>query len=126
MHETSLVQSLLRQAAAVLAEHGGAGIEQIRVEIGPLSGVEPVLVGSAFDRLVGASACQGAKLVIEEVDLGARCRECFREFVIEQFRFVCPACDSCAVQVIRGDEFRLLDVTLREVDDAALPMGGRS
>ncbi len=125
MHETSLVQALLRQAAAVLDQHGGAGLEQIRVEIGPLSGVEPLLVASAFDRLVEATACRGAVLVIEEVDLGARCCDCSHEFTIEQYRFVCPACASRAVQVTRGDEFRLLDVTLRAGDDAELSMGER-
>lgn len=120
MHETSLVQSLLRQAAIVLTDHRGSAVEQIRVEIGPLSGVEPLLVASAFDRLVETTACSGAALVIEQIELTARCRDCEREFVIEQFRFVCPLCTSGSVQILRGDEFRLLDVTIREEDDVRL------
>ncbi len=118
MHETSLVLSLLRQAATILQSHRGAAVEQIRVEIGPLSGVEPLLVASAFDRLVEDSDCRGANLVIEEVSLDARCESCSREFVIERFRFVCPNCSSRSVRVVRGEEFRLLDLVIREHESA--------
>jgi hydrogenase nickel incorporation protein HypA/HybF len=116
MHEASLVQSLLAQSARILEEHGGRSVESIRVEIGPLSGVEPLLVRSAFERMCDSTPCRGAFLTIEEVPLSARCQRCCLEFEIEAFRFVCPSCKSTLIQVTRGDEFRLLDVTIHEAE----------
>ena len=112
MHETSLVRSLLNQVERLRYTHGGSSVTQIKVEIGPLSGVEPLLVRNAFDRLVSDSSCSGAELVIDVVPLRARCRDCHTEFTLEAFRFECPHCASRAVHVTRGDEFRLFNVTL--------------
>lgn len=117
MHEASLVQSLLAQTAAIMEQHGGRSVESIRVEVGPLSGVEPLLVKSAFERMCDSTPCRGAILTLEEVPLSARCRRCGAEFKIEAFRFVCPFCESTLLQVTKGDEFRLLDVTIREVEE---------
>lgn len=113
MHEASLVRSLLRQVSDLLVAHQGESVEVIRVEMGPLSGVERVLVEIAFTEQVDSTPCRGAKLEVTEVPLSAKCRECRAEFAIERFRFVCPECGSPHVQVTGGEEFRLLDVDLR-------------
>jgi hydrogenase nickel incorporation protein HypA/HybF len=113
MHEASLVRSLLRQVSDLLIAHDGQAVETIRVEMGPLSGVERLLVEIAFKRQVNDSLCCGATLQIEDVPLSAVCRDCGDEFDIERFRFRCTACDSPRVQVTGGDEFRLLDVDIQ-------------
>ena len=120
MHETSLVRSLLRQVGELLVKHGGSCVETIRVEIGPLSGVERLLVESAFSQIVESTACRGADLVVEEIPLAAVCRECTAEFEVEQFRFLCPCCDSGRVRITGGDQFRLLDVTIETPDSSQL------
>lgn len=118
MHEASLVKSLMGQVAAVLAEHRGAGVSEIRVEIGPLSGVEPALVHSAFERLAPASPARGARLIIDEVPLTVRCRTCETQFAIEDFNFCCPECGSTNLVELRGHEFRLLEVTIEQPEPA--------
>jgi hydrogenase nickel incorporation protein HypA/HybF len=111
MHEASLVRSLLEQVEQLLREHGGAAVEQITVQVGPLSGVEPLLVLEAFQRLAPDwPAAAAAALEIEEVALEAECGDCGAGFEIHSFRFQCPVCGSQAVRVIRGDEFRLLSI----------------
>lgn len=112
MHETSLVRSLLMQVEQIAAQHGSACVTRVEVEVGPLSGVEPLLVRSAFDRLVDRSRWPSAELAIEEVSLEARCRSCGAEFSIEDFAFRCPRCASSSVRVTRGDQFRLLNVSI--------------
>ncbi|MBL6704609.1 MAG: hydrogenase maturation nickel metallochaperone HypA [Planctomycetaceae bacterium] len=113
MHEASLVRALLTQVGKLLTGHNGATVEVVRVEIGPLSGVEPTLVEIAFQQQVDATPCCGATLKIKEVPLTAVCRDCSNEFNIESFRFQCIACGSNQVRITHGDEFRLLDVELR-------------
>ncbi|MEZ6061336.1 MAG: hydrogenase maturation nickel metallochaperone HypA [Planctomycetaceae bacterium] len=114
----SLVRSLLTQVEQLRLQHGAATVTRIEVELGPLSGVEPLLVSDAFERLVPATNSPGAELAIREVPLGGICRDCGNDFVVESFRFECPGCGSRSVQVSRGDEFRLLNVTLDGSSDA--------
>ncbi len=132
MHEMSLVRSLLRQVGDLLLEHGGVSVETIRVQLGPLSGVERTLVEIAFAHEVRLTPCRGAELHIEEVPLTAACRDCRREFEVQQFHFVCPQCHSAQIRITGGDDVRLLEVDLetsepclREALDAASPPARR-
>ena len=121
MHEVSLVQSLLEQVDRIVTEQGGRAAVEVRVEIGPLSGVEPLLVKAAFDQLTGrrshetsvrALTSLATTLIIDEVPLTARCGSCHTEFIVERFRFVCPHCGLRETNVVRGDAFRLMSVTV--------------
>ena len=118
MHEASLVRALLTQVGDLLIEHNGEAVEVVRVEMGPLSGVERTLVEVAFQQQVDTTTCRGARLQIDEVPLSAVCRDCGNEFEIKHFRFQCPACSSSLVQVTGGEEFRLLDVEIRTASPA--------
>lgn len=121
MHELSLVRSLIRQVESILTTEGGIATE-IEISIGPLSGVEPLLVQSAFDQLAPASPLRDAVLRIEQSELRARCRHCDQEFAVESFLFQCPACDSRLVDVTSGDDFRLLSISIAE-EGEPLPLG---
>ena len=116
MHEASLVWSLLKQVECLADEHHSTAVKRIEVEIGPLSGVEPLLVRSAFEMLALGSVASAAELVITEVDLKAQCQACGGEFVLDAFRFVCPQCASRSIRVTHGDEFRLLNVMLETAE----------
>ncbi|RMG35760.1 MAG: hydrogenase maturation nickel metallochaperone HypA [Planctomycetota bacterium] len=118
MHETSLVAALLRQVARLAREHRAAAVEEIRVEMGPLSGVERPLIELAFAELADGTVCRGARLRVEEVPLEAVCCDCGARFEIQRFRFRCRRCDSPRLEVLRGDAFRLVDVVLRTHDVA--------
>jgi hydrogenase nickel incorporation protein HypA/HybF len=120
MHEMSLVRTLLNQVAALLSEHHGESVEEVHVELGPLSGVEPLLVQSAFEQLALDRAMAESKLFVHEIPLEAKCRQCDAVFEIEQFRFRCALCGSSDVQVTRGDEFRLLSITIRQATSEEL------
>ena len=77
MHEESLMRSLLKQVEQLAQQHQAISVEEIEVEIGPLSGVEPLLLSSAFDRLKDdAPICANAVLEIKTVDLLVKCRDC--------------------------------------------------
>ena len=116
MHEFSLVRSLLEQVACIVSSQSGRAAVEVRVEIGPLSGVEPLLVKAAFTQLASDSSASDATLIIDEVPLTARCHSCHTEFELENFRFVCPHCDGRETSVVRGDAFRLMSVTV-DVED---------
>ncbi len=112
MHEVSLVRSLLEQVDRIVIEQDGRAAVEVRVEIGPLSGVEPLLLKEAFAQLAG-----NGTLIIDEVPLTARCDSCHTEFELETFGFVCPHCDSRETSIVRGDTFRLMSVTVDVPED---------
>lgn len=113
MHEHSLVRALIRQVSQVAVDNAADAVERVRVELGPLSGVEPVLVDLAWQQLGPGTICNEATLILEEIPLRCRCRACHEEFEVAEIRLECTACGSHSVQVTGGDEFRLLDVTIR-------------
>lgn len=112
MHERSLISALLRQVTELVAEEDGARVTEVRVRVGPLSGVEPLLLASAFDDLAPAELGRAARLVMHEVDLQGRCQRCGHDFVMPDFRFVCPLCDATAVRVTGGDGVVLESIAL--------------
>lgn len=114
MHELSLVRSLLRHVDHVLVENRVENATTVEIGIGPLSGVEPELVRSAFERLTEPSNLKQTRLVITESLLVVKCLQCRSRSTLKNFVFRCDQCGSGRVQVVEGDEFRLLSVTVPE------------
>jgi hydrogenase nickel incorporation protein HypA/HybF len=106
----SLVRSLLRQVAELRAAQAGAAVREVRVEVGPLAGVEPLLLAAAFERLAGQWGLEQAVMRVDEVPLEAQCSQCQTIFAVEGFRFVCPHCGEMRLRVVRGDALVLESV----------------
>lgn len=115
MHERSLLLALLHQVSRIQAEHGDAAVEEIAVEAGWLSGVEPALLRSAF--LEFAPQYPQASLTVQTVPVTAQCQACRHAWDMDRFTGACPACRSPLVQITGGDALRLLYVTLKENSD---------
>jgi hydrogenase nickel incorporation protein HypA/HybF len=105
---------MIKQVEAIVANEGGGKVSEIHVSIGPLSGVEPMLVQSAFDHLAPESQLIDTILKIDRTQLEAICRQCRESFVVESYCFQCPACQSRSVRITKGDEFRLLSVSVED------------
>ena len=113
MHEQSLVRALLSQVAQVREENGRRNVTAIHVEVGPLSGVEPELLTSAFLQLRTDSCASQAELVLQHVDLLGYCSLCKTESLIEDFNFRCPNCSE-GLSVTCGDSLTLTSITLAD------------
>lgn len=129
MHELSIVRSLCGQAGRVARLHGARSIRSLVLEVGPLSGVVPDLLETAFDAYRAADPlCRDARLEVRRTALVVRCEACSAETTIDTFRFRCPACDDPRVRVVRGEELLLRDLVLEvasEAEDAPDPTGPR-
>ena len=114
MHEESLTRALLSQVVDLARVHYAVAVRQIEVSCGPLSGVDPVLLQSAFKRIQREySGCEQAELTIVDPGLPAQCRQCQNTFQVVNFRFLCPLCGSGQVQVLDGDCLKLLNLQLQ-------------
>ena len=76
MHELSIALSILDIAAEESERRGGCGIGAIHLRMGPLSGVVPEALQSAFELARHEYAFSGARLVIEETPILLRCDRC--------------------------------------------------
>lgn len=114
MHEWSFAQKLLQQAAGICRQQGALHCSEVRIQIGPLSGIEATLLASAFEQLASEHEIAPTRLVIEQTPLVVRCRDCQAESKLSGFDFYCRECNGRAVQVVQGDQLELVSVT---VDD---------
>jgi hydrogenase nickel incorporation protein HypA/HybF len=119
MHESSLVRTLLAQVREACQPYSPNDIDEVVVAIGPMAGVEPLLVASAFELITRATDLAHARLIIQHVPLRLACQSCGGEHESDEIRFACPRCASPRTRVIAGDGMILRHIILRTPQEAA-------
>jgi hydrogenase nickel incorporation protein HypA/HybF len=113
VHELSVCQALLTQVADIAAGRGGAVVERITIEMGPLCGLEPALLASAFAIARTGGCAAQAELVIESTAVTVDCTACGARSLTASNRLVCAACGGFRTRIVAGDELRLRRVELQ-------------
>ncbi len=112
MHELAVAQALVEQVDEVIRKHGAVSASLIRVRIGPLAGVVPELLGSAFPLAAAGHRMERAVLDLVAAPIRVRCQTCGTETEAAMNRLVCGTCGDWHTQVISGDELLLVSVEL--------------
>jgi len=112
MHELSVCQALLDQVAQVACERQARRIVSITLRIGPLSGVEPALLASAFPLASAGTAATNAALIIERTGVRVRCLDCGAQSETVISSLTCAACGGWRIEILSGDELLLASVEL--------------
>lgn len=112
MHELSLCMNVIDQVTALAAEHRARSVTRIIVRIGVLSGVEPLLLESAFSIAQPGTVAEHASFITELTPARIRCRDCAAESDAAPQSLCCPVCGSVATRLIGGDELLLASVEL--------------
>jgi hydrogenase nickel incorporation protein HypA/HybF len=120
VHELSVCQALLTQVTDIAMESGASAVARIIVEVGPLSGIDPALLASAFDVVRAGSYASGAELSIETMPVTISCLVCGTESQTLPNRLLCAGCGGYRTRVVSGDELRLRTVELRMPEPRAL------
>jgi hydrogenase nickel incorporation protein HypA/HybF len=113
VHELSVCQALLAQVTEIAIDRGASAVAQINVEVGPLSGVEPALLASAFEVVRAGSCAAKATLSITTMVVTISCLSCGAESQTRPNRLLCDICGGYRTRVVGGDELRLRRVELR-------------
>jgi len=114
MHELSVCQSIIDQVTRVAQQHQGSFVEKIYLQVGPLSGVEPKLLLSAFPLARANSVASHAELIINTLPIRVVCKNCGAETQVNANRLVCGSCGDWQTQLISGDELLLERVELHK------------
>lgn len=118
MHELSLCQDVIDQVTALAAKHRARSVASVTVRIGVLSGVEPLLLESAFTIARTGTVADQARFVTSLIPTRVHCRACGLDSETGPNRLRCPACGSGDTELMSGDELTLASVELM-VDDAS-------
>ena len=116
MHEFAICRNLLDQVEAIAETHSARAVPLIRLQIGPLAGVEPALLRRAFSLACAGTRAEGGELIIEAMPVRVFCAACNGTFAAAVNRLACPACAGTETKVVGGDEMVLASVEL-DVDD---------
>lgn len=112
MHELAVAQALVEQVNAVIDQHHASSATAIRVRIGPLAGVVPELLATAFPLAAAGNRMEHAQLEFTHAPIQVHCQTCGAETEAAMNRLVCGACGDWHTQLISGDELLLESVEL--------------
>ncbi len=118
MHELAICQSLIQQVESIAQQHGARGADYIRLEIGPLAGVEAPLLERAFTIARAGTLAETATLDIVIQPLQVRCNTCGGESEAKSNRLLCGHCGDWHIEIVSGDQMLLtrVELTLEEDD----------
>jgi hydrogenase nickel incorporation protein HypA/HybF len=116
VHELSLCEDLLSQVITIAAQHNAASVESITVQIGALSGVEPLLLESAFALIKVGTLAEEAELILQTAPVIVLCGKCGTQSEVAANRLLCKACQSHETTLLSGDELILASVALNCAD----------
>lgn len=112
MHELSICQSLLQQIESIAEQHNASRVYHVKLQIGPLSGVEAQLLKNAFPIAVAGSIAEQADLEIEQLPIRVACKHCGAETEASLNRLICGSCGHWQTRLLSGDEILLASLEL--------------
>jgi hydrogenase nickel incorporation protein HypA/HybF len=123
VHELTVAQALVEQVDAVIDQHGATQASLIRLRIGPLAGVVPELLATAFPLAAAGSRMERAALEFTHAPIQVHCQTCGLDTEAAMNRLICGACGDWHTQIISGDELLLESVELISASplDSPLP-----
>jgi hydrogenase nickel incorporation protein HypA/HybF len=113
MHEMALAESILTTLEEQARTHDYKRVKVVRLEIGPLAGVETEALRFSFDVVVKGTLADGARLDIDTDPARAWCLACGKLVVVAARYDPCPDCGGHQLQITSGTELRIKEL---EVD----------
>ncbi len=113
MHEMGIALQIIEIATdSIPSDAGDVRIEKINLKIGKLAAVVPDSLRFCFDAAIKDTPLDGTKLVIQELPVIARCRDCNTQWTISSPAFTCENCNSSSLEILSGRE---LDIESIEI-----------
>ena len=113
MHEMSICESIVSVIEQQAVAQSFSKVNRVRLEIGPLAGIELEALRFSFDVVTKGGIAENAALEVIELPVAAWCMQCAKPVTVIQRYDPCPDCGSYQVQITGGDELRIKDM---EVD----------
>ena len=117
MHEMGIALQIAEIATTSIPKDAGdVRVEKINLKIGKLAAVVPDSLRFCFDVAIKDTPLAGAELVIEELPVVARCKDCNTQWTISQPAFTCENCNSGSLEILSGRELDIESIEIAEED----------
>ncbi len=115
MHEMGIAEQLVKIALDAIPEDiENPRVEILNLRIGKLASVVEHSLTFCIEIITKDTALEDVKLVIEEVPVKIRCKDCHKEWEVDTPMFKCPDCGDGEIKMISGRE---LEITSMELAD---------
>ncbi|MDA8871604.1 hydrogenase maturation nickel metallochaperone HypA [Flavobacteriaceae bacterium] len=115
MHETSIVNSIIRTLEQEFEAEKLNKMKSIHLKVGILSNIEPRLLYNAYDAShMMNPKYQNVKLEIEMTELKIQCEVCDHITDVQKYRFICDNCQKPSKNVIQGEEMLIHKVEFND------------
>lgn len=112
MHEFSLAQNVIDIATKELSKYGKTVADEIKLEIGNLSGVEILPLKTALESFKVLTPFQETTFLMDKVEAIGCCNVCNTKRNIFDFFEICKKCGSAQISIIKGREFLIKTITM--------------
>ena len=112
MHELSIAQNIMKIVDSSARQSGATSVKTIRIRAGALRGIVSEQLLFLFDFVKKETIAEGATLEVEIVPVKARCKDCQRVFLVENFEMICSECQSKDLDVINGMELDVKEIEI--------------
>lgn len=114
MHEASVAASLIEIVVETAKNNNAKKVRKAFVKIGKLAAVETGSLLFAYDAIKeDFPLAAESELIVDEVPITGRCRECGAENTYDEMYFACSSCGSFEVDLLTGEELTITEI---EVD----------
>jgi hydrogenase nickel incorporation protein HypA/HybF len=118
MHEMGIALQIIEIATeSIPADAGDVRVEKINLKIGKLAAVVPDSLQFCFDVAIKDTTLDGAKLVIQELPVTARCRDCDLRWTLSGPAFTCEKCNGGSLEILSGRELDIESIEIAPKDD---------
>ncbi|NQZ75524.1 MAG: hydrogenase maturation nickel metallochaperone HypA [Ekhidna sp.] len=115
MHEVSLVRNVFKTLEDEFEPEEIDRIHTVRMKIGELSNVEPVLMQNAFEAVkMDQPIYKNITLEIDYIPTTVSCHICTATTRIYNYKFICSNCGAPTNNVITGNELLIHQVEFQD------------
>ncbi len=111
MHEYGIAKGIIDTVLAEAEKHEAKKIKSIELLIGEFNNIVADALVLNVEMLAHGTAAQGVKLDIKRQPLRVKCAACGKQGEPkEALVFVCPFCDSMAVEITGGKALNIVSI----------------
>jgi hydrogenase nickel incorporation protein HypA/HybF len=119
MHEMSLAEGVREIAEEIARANRARRVRGIHLRIGRLAGVDPGALAFGLEVALRGGVTDGAEVHVRQVPGEAWCWDCAGRVEVDSDPPTCPACHSVRLQVTGGNELKVSEVELADVEGVA-------
>lgn len=114
MHEVSIAEQIKEVVIQKLKENNCKKVRSINLLIGEMTSIVPDALKFAFDIVSKKTPMENALVHIKILKTKAKCRTCSWEFIIRDYTFICPKCDSTDIEIRQGREMVIQTIEMEK------------